>query len=71
MSYPNDRRKNPVEAEEVLSPEYLAMLIASGGEVGAGNRGAAPSSEPERRHQRRKSDLEGLEGNGPDASGTS
>ena len=50
MPYPNDRRKHQAEADEVLSPEYLAMLIACGGEVRAADRyrggraadGAAP-----------------------------
>ena len=57
MPYPNDRRKNQVEADEVLSPEYLAMLIACGGEVRAADRDAARGAQMERRHGRRKDDL--------------
>jgi len=56
VPYPNDRRKNPVEADEVLSPEYLAMLIACGGEVRAADRNAG-SAQMQRRHGRRKDDL--------------
>ena len=41
MPYPNDRRKHQAEADEVLSPEYLAMLIACGGEVRAADHDAA------------------------------
>ena len=57
MQYPNDRRKNQVEVDEVLSPEYLAMLIACGGEVRAADRDAARGAQMERRHGRRKDDL--------------
>ena len=57
MPYPNDRRKHQVEADEVLSPEYLAMLIACGGEVRAADRDAARGAQMERRHGRRKDDL--------------
>ena len=57
MPYPNDRRKYQVEADEVLSPEYLAMLIACGGEVRASDRAAAGHGQMQQRHGRRKDDL--------------
>jgi hypothetical protein len=56
VPYPNERRKDHAEADEVLSPEYLAMLIACGGEVRAADRHAL-RGPPERRHGRRKDDL--------------
>jgi hypothetical protein len=55
LPYPNDRRKHRPEGDEVLSPEYLAMLIASGGEVRASDRDAA--RERPRNYGRRKDDL--------------
>ena len=57
MPYPNDRRKHQAEADEVLSPEYLAMLIACGGEVRAADRFATGQRQMEQRHGRRKDDL--------------
>ena len=57
MPYPNERRKNQVEADEVLSPEYLAMLIACGGEVRATDRDTARHGQMQQRHGRRKDDL--------------
>ncbi|MEO5883160.1 MAG: hypothetical protein ABIQ06_12150 [Caldimonas sp.] len=57
MPYPNDRRKHQAEADEVLSPEYLAMLIACGGEVRANGRDLASQQHMQQRHGRRKDDL--------------
>ncbi|MCE9658958.1 MAG: hypothetical protein K8R60_10390 [Burkholderiales bacterium] len=57
MPYPNDRRKHQVEADEVLSPEYLAMLIACGGEVRATDREGSRHGQMQQRHGRRKDDL--------------
>jgi hypothetical protein len=57
VPYPNDRRKSHAEADEVLSPEYLAMLIACGGEVRAGDHETRRGAQFEQRHGRRKDDL--------------
>ena len=60
MPYPNDRRKNPPGADDVetLSPEYLAMLVACGGEVRSGDRAALREAGSERRYGRRKGDID-------------
>ena len=55
--YPNDRRKHRADPDEVLSPEYLAMLIACGGEVRAGDHDLPRPRAMEQRHGRRKDDL--------------
>lgn len=57
MPYPNDRRKHQADPDEVLSPEYLAMLIACGGEVRSGDHGASQERQMQQRHGRRKDDL--------------
>ena len=56
MPYPNDRRKHRPEGDEVLSPEYLAMLIARGGEVKVPERDSSQRPQ-EQRYGRRKDDL--------------
>ena len=56
MPYPNDRRKSEADGDEVVSPEFLAMLVACGGEVRAGDRPPMPEAE-QRQLGRRKSDL--------------
>ncbi|MDQ2734166.1 MAG: hypothetical protein M3Y55_04060 [Pseudomonadota bacterium] len=56
MSYPNDRRKNAQEGDEVLSPEYLAMLMVCGGEVRAADRTALPNANADRPYGRRAGD---------------
>ena len=56
MPYPNDRRKSEADSDDALSPEFLAVLMACGGEVRAGDR--ATMAEAERRQfGRRKSDV--------------
>jgi hypothetical protein len=55
--YPNDRRKHQADPDEVLSPEYLAMLIACGGEVRDADRLADGHRQMQQRHGRRKDDL--------------
>jgi hypothetical protein len=57
LPYPNDRRKHQADPDEVLSPEYLAMLIACGGEVRAADRDLAAPPKMQQRHGRRKDDL--------------
>ncbi|MEO8525394.1 MAG: hypothetical protein ABI460_11795 [Caldimonas sp.] len=58
MPYPNDRRKKAYELDdEALSPEYLAMLVACGGEVRTADRAALREAETERRYGRRKDDF--------------
>ncbi|MDQ2927661.1 MAG: hypothetical protein ABI330_10280 [Caldimonas sp.] len=56
MPYPNDRRKNAQEGDEVLSPEYLAMLMVCGGDVRAADRRALPNADADRLHGRRAGD---------------
>ncbi len=57
MPYPNDRRKSAPDGEaETLSPEFLAMLVACGGEVREGDRAALTHADGERRYGRRKGD---------------
>ena len=57
MPYPNDRRKHQADPNEVLSPEYLAMLIACGGEVRESDVARAGERPLQPRHGRRKDDL--------------
>ena len=57
LPYPNDRRKHRADPDEVLSPEYLAMLIACGGEVRASDRNLSGQRPMQQRHGRRKDDL--------------
>ena len=58
MPYPNDRRKGGDNRDDAfLSPEYLAMLVACGGEVRASDREVLQHAGIERRHGRRKDDL--------------
>lgn len=64
MPYPNDRRKNPPGADDVetLSPEYLAMLVACGGEVRSEDRALLRGAGSERRYGRRKGDIDATAG---------
>jgi hypothetical protein len=63
MPYPNDRRKADKLGDEALSPEYLAMLVACGGEVRQGDRSALLRSTDERRNYgRRRDDHDGSQG---------
>ncbi len=64
MPYPNDRRRNPpgVDDVETLSPEYLAMLVACGGEVRSGDHALLREAGSERRYGRRKGDLDATAG---------
>jgi hypothetical protein len=57
VPYPNDRRKHQADPNEVLSPEYLAMLIACGGEVREADLEQARRRPQQPRHGRRKDDL--------------
>ena len=57
MPYPNDRRKHRPEGDEVLSPEYLAMLIASGGAIRASDHDAPGQRPQSPGYGRRKDDL--------------
>ena len=38
MPYPNDRRRGARDGDEALLPEFLAVLMACGGEVRASDR---------------------------------
>jgi len=59
MPYPNDRRKSSGDDDgEALSPEYLAMLVACGGDVREGDRAALRGADGERRYGRRKGDVQ-------------
>ena len=60
MPYPNDRRKTAPQGDdgETLSPEFLAMLVACGGEVRAEDRAALREMGSERQYGRRKGDLD-------------
>jgi hypothetical protein len=57
LPYPNDRRKHRADPDEVLSPEYLAMLIACGGEVRRSDQDLSRPRPMQQRHGRRKDDL--------------
>jgi hypothetical protein len=59
VPYPNDRRKHSADTEESLSPEFLAMLVACGGEVRAEDRPAVSEAGVERRRRRRANDGDG------------
>lgn len=60
MPYANDRRKSAPEGDdESLSPEFLAMLVACGGEVRESDRAALAHADGERQHGRRKGDIAG------------
>ena len=65
MPYPNDRRKSEADSDDALSPEFLAVLVACGGEVRAGDRAAMPEAE-QRRFGRRKEDVVRSPTNGSD-----
>ena len=54
MTYPNDRRKHEPQLEELLSPEYVAMLLACGGEVRAEDRSALSAPQGQNRRRRRE-----------------
>lgn len=56
MPYPNDRRKSEADSDDAVSPEFLAVLVACGGEVRAGDRPPMPEAE-RRQFGRRKSDV--------------
>ena len=63
MPYPNDRRKNvPAGDDEVLSPEFLAMLMVCGGEVRQSDRAGLTKTDGELRYGRRKGDRVGSGG---------
>ena len=57
MPYPNDRRKHQPEGDEVLSPEYLAMLLTASGDIGAPGAEAARRRSKDLPYGRRKDDL--------------
>jgi len=57
VPYPNDRRKHRPEGEEVLSTDYVAMLIAAGGEVRSSDLDASRERLQTRQYGRRKDDL--------------
>ena len=42
MSSSDERRDHRREADEAVSPEYLAVLVLCGGEVREGDRGVLP-----------------------------
>ena len=56
VPYPNDRRNRGRAADEPLSPEYLAMLVACGGEVRKGDRTVLTEAGGGRRPARRADD---------------
>ncbi len=57
MPYPNERRKHAADPDDVLSPEFLAMLVACGGEVRAEDRPTMTGAGgPERRRRRADDD---------------
>jgi hypothetical protein len=64
VPYPNDRRKSRGTDDgdtEALSPAYLAMLVACGGEVREADRMTLPGgSKGQRSYGRRKDDLAAL-----------
>jgi hypothetical protein len=57
VPYPNDRRKHQTEGDEVVSPEYLEMLIATGGAVRPSNPEAARRRSQDLPYGRRKDDM--------------
>lgn len=60
MPYPNDRRKNASDGDDIeaLSPEYLAMLVVCGGEVRSEDRAVLQEAGNQRQYGRRKGDLD-------------
>lgn len=56
MPYLNDRRKHVADPDEALSPEFLAMLVACGGEVRAEDRQAVSQAGVEQNLRRRADD---------------
>ena len=58
MPYPNERRKHAADPDDVLSPEFLAMLVACGGEVRAEDRPTMPGTGTERRRRRADDDAD-------------
>jgi hypothetical protein len=71
VPYPNDRRRNGQLDEETLSPEYLAVLVACGGEVRAEDRAAKPEIAVERRRRRRADDAVVEAADSPTGAGSS
>lgn len=59
MRYPNDRRKQDTDPDESLSPEFLAILVACGGEVRVEDRPAVSEANADRRRRRRAGDNAG------------
>ena len=57
MQYPNDRRKHQPEGDEVLSAEYLAMLMTASGEIRTVDPDAGRSRPKDLPYGRRKDDL--------------
>ena len=57
MPYPNDRRKHRPEGDEVLSPEYLAMLLTASGEVRPTDHDTTQRRREDKPYGRRKDDL--------------
>ena len=57
MPYPNDRRKHQYQGDEVLSPEYLAMLTTATGEIRPTDPDAARRRMKDLPYGRRKDDL--------------
>ena len=56
MPYPNDRRKHAADPDEELSPEFLAMLVACGGEVRAEDRSTLSEGSAGMQRRRRADD---------------
>lgn len=59
MPYPNDRRKQSIDPDESLSTEFLAILVACGGEVRAGDKPGVSEAKVDRRRRRRAGDNAG------------
>jgi hypothetical protein len=57
LPYPNDRRKHQPEGDEVLSPEYLAMLMTASGEIRPTDPEARRRPMKDLPYGRRKDDL--------------
>jgi hypothetical protein len=57
VPYPNDRRKHDRAEDEPLSPEFLAMLVACGGDVREGDRSALMQAAGARIPARRADDV--------------
>jgi hypothetical protein len=71
VPYPKERRRNGALHEETLSAEYLALLMACGGEVRAEDRAATPGIAVERRRRRRADDVLAEAADRPPGAGSS